>query len=473
MANEFIARNGLIAQKDSEITGSLLVTNKVGIGTNDPLTTLHAEGSVVGPISAKYRSIIYANNTSAGGAYNNAIGLYAEVATTDGIAVYGNSTDSNGFGGYFEGRGYFSGNVIIGNSALPADTGFRLNVSGSTRLNGQTTITGSTIAVSAIARGINMAPTLVASANSDVLVGLDIQPAFNAGSFTGVQQLSLRLPNQSRIGTSANNSYNIYLASNEATLNSPVNSGTIGFQFGGTFVGRFMGTTGNLLLQNGGTFTDDSVNRLQVSGSAKISHTGATPLLIERTGGGNSNVQFKNTGISFFAGVTQFNSFAIGNINNDLGTNAQFSIFPTTGNVIIQNGGTPVDTGYRLDVSGSARITNNLTVTGSLQISSSIFQYSNNAAIPSGSTANIASFTTSSYMAGFFDFVASSGTSARAGTVFTVWNGTNVEYVETSTNDIGSTTNLLLSASLSGGSIRLQGTSLSGSWNVKTLTRMI
>jgi len=121
----------------------------------------------------------------------------------------------------------------------------------------------------------------------------------------------------------------------------------------------------------------------------------------------------------------------------------------------------------KLDVNG------NTIITGSLQISSSIFQYSNNAAIISGSTANIASFPTSSYMAGFFDFVASSGLNARAGTVFTVWNGSSLEYVETSTNDIGSTTNLILSASLSGSNVRLQGTSLSGSWNVKTLTRMI
>jgi hypothetical protein len=121
----------------------------------------------------------------------------------------------------------------------------------------------------------------------------------------------------------------------------------------------------------------------------------------------------------------------------------------------------------KLDVNG------NTIITGSLQISSSIFQYSNNAAILSGSTADIASFPTSSYMAGFFDFVASSNGNARAGTVFTVWNGASLEYVETSTNDIGVTTNLILSASLSGANVLLQGTSLSGSWNVKTLTRMI
>lgn len=139
------------------------------------------------------------------------------------------------------------------------------------------------------------------------------------------------------------------------------------------------------------------------------------------------------------------------------------AIYQSTGNVGI---GTTTPNA-KLDVNG------NTVITGSLQISSSIFQYSNNAAIISGSTANIASFPTSSYMAGFFDFVASSGLNARAGTVFTVWNGASLEFTETSTNDIGTTTNLILSASLSGANVLLQGTSLSGSWNVKTLTRMI
>ena len=121
----------------------------------------------------------------------------------------------------------------------------------------------------------------------------------------------------------------------------------------------------------------------------------------------------------------------------------------------------------KLDVNGNA------IITGSLAVSQSLLQYSNITAVTSGSTSNVASFNTSSYTAAFFDYVTTSGTNARAGTVFTVWNGNSVEYTETSTNDIGSTSNLILSASVTAGAVRLQATSLSGSWSVKTLARMI
>ena len=174
-------------------------------------------------------------------------------------------------------------------------------------------------------------------------------------------------------------------------------------------------------------------------------------------------------------GGSTFQMWSLGNtmrFGTNTGTTETSAWYTKSGNAadVIFNGNVGIGKttpSARLDVSG------NTIITGSLAVSASIFQYSNNAAITSGSTANIASFSTSSFTAGFFDFVATSGTNARAGTVFTVWNANNVEYAETSTNDIGNTTNLLLSASISAGAIRLQGTSLSGSWNVKTLTRMI
>jgi hypothetical protein len=176
-------------------------------------------------------------------------------------------------------------------------------------------------------------------------------------------------------------------------------------------------------------------------------------------GGGGTTITTQDEGSTLSSTVTTLNFVGAGVTAAGAGATTTITI--------------PGGSGAAFPYTGSAQITGSLGVTGSIAISQAILQYSNNAAILSGSTAAIATFATSSYMAGFFDFVASSGTSARAGTVFTVWNGASLEYVETSTNDIGNTSNLLLSASLSGTNVVLQGTSLSGSWNVKTLTRML
>jgi hypothetical protein len=268
-----------------------------------------------------------------------------------------------------------TGNVVITGTGQATDAGFRLDVNGTTRLNGNTSIGGGT-----------------AGARLDVRAqgALSTDIAF-------------------RVRNSAD------------TLDT--------VQVRGDGVTNFNLATGQSV-----SFTHAGGTRLNLDGTSVAYRTGNRIIL----GGGSDFLDFSTVN------STRMTVNNLGNVG--IGT--------TTPNA-------------KLDVNG------NTIITGSLQVSQSLFQYSNNAAITSGSTANIASFPTSSYTAGFFDYVATSGTNARAGTVFTVWNANNVEYVETSTNDIGNTSNLLLSASVSAGAIRLQGTSLSGSWSVKTLTRMI
>jgi len=89
-----------------------------------------------------------------------------------------------------------------------------------TYFNGTTSVTGSATltftpttelllnnsvtAAAAIARGINSTSTLTASANSDVLVGLEVNPTFTAGAFTNVKKIGLRLANLICIWNGAN-----------------------------------------------------------------------------------------------------------------------------------------------------------------------------------------------------------------------------------------------------------------------------
>lgn len=238
----------------------------------------------------------------------------------------------------------------------------------------------------------------------------------------------------------------------------------------------FLNSTTNAFIQNGNSFgtqallgTNDNQNlALETSGSIRMFISSSGNVGIGTTTPGVAldvagNIRSNST---IFTSQTQTQTIRINSSTHLAFQNTgsgEVARFDNAGNWGI---GT-TSPNSKLDVNG------NTTITGSLAVSQSLLQYSNITSVTSGSTSNVASFSTGSYTAAFFDYVTTSGTSARAGSVFTVWNGNNVEYTETSTNDIGNTNNLVLSASLSAGAIRLQATSLSGSWSVKTLARMI
>jgi hypothetical protein len=52
-----------------------------------------------------------------------------------------------------------------------------------------------------------------------------------------------------------------------------------------------------------------------------------------------------------------------------------------------------------------------------------------------------------------------------------VWDGTNVEYTDTSTNDIGDTSDESFVVDISGGNARLKFTAGAGTWTVKVSAR--
>jgi hypothetical protein len=197
---------------------------------------------------------------------------------------------TNGFGAAKLSLNSIAGNVLIGTTT---DAGFRLDVNGTARIQNQFTTTGSISAASAIARGTFLNQTLVATANNDVLVGLDIQPTFTTGAFTGVAAYGLYC--RSNIATIPNTSIIVGLGSTGSTSEFVLFSGgrnyigfdsslggavigavstrTISFGLGNsgstTVYGRFHATTGNFTLQNGGTFTDIASARLAVNSTTQ------------------------------------------------------------------------------------------------------------------------------------------------------------------------------------------------------------
>jgi hypothetical protein len=72
------------------------------------------------------------------------------------------------------------------------DSGYTFDVNGTTRLDGQVTITGTTTPTSGTAKSVIVSGRLSATTNNDTLVGLDITPSYSNGSFTGVTNTDLR-----------------------------------------------------------------------------------------------------------------------------------------------------------------------------------------------------------------------------------------------------------------------------------------
>lgn len=85
----------------------------------------------------------------------------------------------------------------------------------------------------------------------------------------------------------------------------------------------------------------------------------------------------------------------------------------------------------------------------------------------------IYSLATSSYDGAFFDYVAKSGSNARAGNIMALWSGTSVNFTETTTTDFGNTSGLAFTAFISGSNLVLSGSTSTANWNIKTIIRSI
>jgi hypothetical protein len=178
---------------------------------------------------------------------------------------------------------------------------------------GGVTANGSVTASGAIARGNYFNNTLVAAANNDVLVGLDINPTFTNGAFTGVGNTALRVTSSAfevaQFRRTGLGSARITVTNENATLITIMDANsTTGAAFGSASATdvslvtsqvarlKIYSATGNVVIQNGGTFTDAGY-RLDVQGNTRVNggNTSAdTPFII------NNRFQFKGDGVLLY-----------------------------------------------------------------------------------------------------------------------------------------------------------------------------
>jgi hypothetical protein len=224
--------------------------------------------------------------------------------------------------------GSTSGNVGIGTSTLGTST--------------ELTVSGSQTASSAIARGQLLNTTLVASANNDVLVGLDIVPTYTNGAFTGVENYAVRVSNStvalfdsvlySQAGTSGSN-----------TTFSIV--GTAGSYYTITSSRNFVFNTGQSMYFNTDNDGGGATERAWYFGGARSTTTGG------------------RTYVSITVDSSGFPSLTIN--NNDNGTrialNSNSASYFNGGNLLV---GTTTDSGYKLDVNGTVKISSTIYLGG-------------------------------------------------------------------------------------------------------------
>ena len=98
-------------------------------------------------------------------------------------------------------------------------------------------------------------------------------------------------------------------------------------------------------------------------------------------------------------------------------------------------------------------------------------------AVISSTTANISQsiygLSTSSYGGVFVDYTANSGSNARAGSIMSIWNGSSLNFTETTTLDIGDTSNLLMQVAISQSQAQVQSYATTAGYNIKTIIRSI
>jgi hypothetical protein len=89
----------------------------------------------------------------------------------------------------------------------------------------------------------------------------------------------------------------------------------------------------------------------------------------------------------------------------------------------------------------------------------------------------IYSIPTSAYTGAFFDYTVNSSTNYRSGNIMSVWDGSNTQYIDSysggASPEIGSTSDITFSVSISGGNAELIASATTNNWDVKTIIRSI
>ena len=254
---------------------------------------------------------------------------------------------------------------------------------------------------------------------------------------------------------------------------------------GNTTIGN---ASGDSFTVKTGTIT---LNQNSAASDTIISNTNAASDLVLKTSGGrvrvDDDLEVTSSFFVDFGGGGSSNYFEIktnqlfaGTTFNLAGTTTSENVFNFTrddtvlvtisGSGQLSVGQLPQD-GYMLAVNGKSFFNDDVNInSGQLLIGGNTLGFQSNLDVDTG-TEVVATISSSDFDGAFFDVIIKNGTNLRASHIMAVHDGTSVEFSETSTNDLGDTTDVTLSVDLSGGNIRLLATTTSDNWRVTTYVR--
>jgi hypothetical protein len=332
-----------------------------------------------------------------GGANGITRGLYVNptlTAAADWRSIEWSNNSGWGLYGVGSANNYIEGNIGVGSTSIATFTNYRsLDIKGKSSTAGGVILLGTSGGES----------VLRITGDSNPLIGTYTNTKF--GIYTNSnERITIFANGNVAIGTTTDAGFKLDVngtARIQGNLTTNLTAGSV----------PFIGTSGLLSQNNASLFWDNTNGRLGIGTNAPTVRTHIVysdniflnGLYVQNTNTGTnaytgiglqdsagsvlagfqyvpnnfSNVLLRNTVLFASTAKSKLafvaNSGAIDNVAQDiyfatLGTKTNLYLYGSTGNLVLQNGGTFTDAGFRLDVNGTARIQNDLTISDTRNI---------------------------------------------------------------------------------------------------------
>lgn len=443
-------------------SGDLQAKTKIGVGV-DPTTLLHLKGT-----GDAIR--VESTNTGAGGAQMDLIHYTTSPADDDIHGVIN-------FGGYYSGTSSAYGSSIRSVwSDVSAKHGqlefwtrddsdfaqrLKIDHDGTATFTGNISALGGSFTdpVTIYDSTISENPRLSVGRNAGEAIQFDVTDRVatirhkNDSDSNQPHDLDFIIDTPS----SGNKIFNFGVAGNTTSTYLTIDNTGATFAGDVTSTGLTVDYTGNRTGDAGILVTNDNddwgikVDKDGTTDYGILSQTDGENAIVVRNAAGTNKIQLQGDGDATFEGDVTASS--------------------GTGHFSVVNA-----SGYQLNGTYIVDSSKNLVNISKIRFGSSDAVIDTGEVTSATATTIVSSVTHGTYNAAFFDFVIKNGTNVRAGTVYACHNGAStplVEFAETSTVDLGDTSDVTLDVVISGANMVLRATTTSSTWTIKTLIRVI